>query len=144
MYVWELDLWPLVVVRQCGEHSEKDFEGYLRNLERLIRTGGPYAMIDDLTATSMIPDMSRLRAFARWYDAHRTAGEAACVVSVSVIPNAAIRGASRFFIKLANVTSDVRITESIDEAMDVARRALLARGVKLDGVPLPAALIGLR
>lgn len=144
MYAWDFEHWPIVVVRQHGVHSDAEFQGYLKNLERLIRTGGPYAMLDDVTDTTMIPDLGRLRAFAKWYGEHRAAGEAACLISISVIPNAAIRGASKFFLKLATVTADVRVTQTVDEAFDLARGAFVKRGLKLDGVPLPATLIGVR
>lgn len=144
MYRFDFDRWPIVVVEQRGTHTDAEFEGYLKNLERLIRTGGPYAMVDDIGDHGVVPDIRRLRAFARWYDEHRAEGEAACVVSVSVIRNAAVRGASKFFVRLAGVKTDVRVAESVTEAVGICRDAFASRRIATEGALLPATLIGIR
>jgi hypothetical protein len=114
MYRFRLDRYPIVVVEQSRSHTDAEFDRYLRALERLIDTGGPYAMIDVFPENVSVPDMTRIKRFAEWYGAHRVAAEAACVLSVSVIPSAAMRGAAKFFVRL--VGGRVAQTFARDEA----------------------------
>lgn len=105
-----------------------DVIAYYEGIGRLL-TGreAPYVSISDVRRVRRLPTASERRLQAELANCLREAHPAPCLASVVIAESALVRATSRAISWLLETDIALHTVESMDEALDVARRLLGTR-----------------
>jgi hypothetical protein len=127
----DVALWPLVIVTFRDSPTDAALERMFQVYEECYRRAEPFHIINDGIRVRSAPAPRQRQLIAARAREHEPMSRAWVIGSVTVVPNALLRGIVTAITWLAPPVYPLSVRATMEEALDIAFERLTARGIPI-------------